>query len=272
MSGSWAVAQGSLSLDLLRDGGSTQERSLPKLQRMEGNTGCCVCDQTGMRARVTDLLRCACDGVGSAGTGDPRPLNGNSGALILKSGRVLHQNQVKYQTREEIVTGICCSGETAAPVGLLTPGTSHLRCSQGIPQAPEVAGSRGHQRPPGHQSGDDQLPNGPGAHGHCELIAVRDAGFLELGLKEFLQHFLSSAGLYRYSVQTWGGVCVFYPKFGYIFLLQYACHGLCLSLCSERHIPLAYSVHSPHLCSKRDSCTRATLMTRLLTDLCTEDT
>lgn len=43
MSGSWAVAKGSLSLDVLWDGGSTQECSLPKLQQMEGNTGCCVC-------------------------------------------------------------------------------------------------------------------------------------------------------------------------------------------------------------------------------------
>lgn len=67
------------------------------------------------------------------------------------------------------------------------------------------------------------------------------------------------------------GVCVFYPKFSYIFLSRYACHGLCLSLCSETRIPLAYSVYSPHLRSKRGGCTRDILMTLLLTDLRTKE-
>lgn len=60
-------------------------------------------------------------GRAAVGTGDPGPVNGNIGAVILKSGQALHQNQIKYQTSEETVIGNLLQGERFG----LAPVCSH---------------------------------------------------------------------------------------------------------------------------------------------------
>lgn len=95
---------------------------------------------------------------------------------------------------------------------------------------------------------------------------MRDASSPSSVFREFLQHIFFLLQVFAVTLRTSQGCVSAPPKFGYLFLLRYACHGLCLSLCWETRIPLAYSA-----CSERGGCTRDILMTLLLTDLRTAD-